>query len=101
MLLRGRRYQSGVMVAGAVALLGSGEFEPWTRELDRSLLDRATSGDGTVAIVPTASALEGSRFHDWAEKGLRHYSDLGVPARLVDLRGRDDADRADVVAAHV
>ncbi len=85
------------MIAGVVALLGSGEFEPWTRELDRSLLERATSGDGTVAIVPTASALEGSRFDDWAEKGLLHYSDLGVPARMVDLRGRDDADRADVV----
>jgi cyanophycinase len=84
-------------IVRTVALLGSGEFEPWTRELDRSLLEGASSGDGTVAIVPTASALEGSRFDDWAEKGLLHYSELAVPARVVDLRGRDDADRADVV----
>jgi cyanophycinase len=86
-------------IAGAIALLGSGEFEPWTRELDRTLLEHATSGDGSVAIVPTASALEGTRFDEWAEKGLRHYSELGVPARLVDLRGRDDADRTDLIAA--
>ena len=29
------------------ALLGSGEFEPWTEDVDRWLLDRAT-GNGTV-----------------------------------------------------
>ncbi|HET9671578.1 MAG TPA: Type 1 glutamine amidotransferase-like domain-containing protein, partial [Actinomycetota bacterium] len=84
---------------GPVALLGSGEFEPWTEGLDRALLEAATSGDGTVAIVPTASALEGVVFDDWARKGLRHYEALGVAARVIDLRGRDDAERPDVVAA--
>ena len=83
---------------GPIALLGSGEFEPWTEELDRILLSGAASGDGTVAIVPTASALEGAVFDDWARKGLKHYAALGVPARVIDLRGRDDAERPDVVA---
>ena len=40
---------------GPVGLLGSGEFEPWTSDLDRLLLERATARTGTVAIVPTAS----------------------------------------------
>ncbi|MDQ4107802.1 MAG: Type 1 glutamine amidotransferase-like domain-containing protein [Actinomycetota bacterium] len=84
---------------GTIALLGSGEFEPWTEELDRTLLAHATSGDGTVAIVPTASALEGPTFDDWAEKGLKHYRGLGIPARRIDLRGRDDAERSDLLSA--
>lgn len=84
--------------AGPIALLGSGEFEPWTQDLDRSLLDGAATGDGTVAIVPTASALEGAVFDEWARKGLEHYASLGVPARVIDLRGRDDAERPDLVA---
>lgn len=83
--------------AGPIALLGSGEFEPWTAELDRELLRQATSGDGSVAIVPTASAPEGRTFDEWARRGLEHYARLGVPARIVDLRSRGDADREDVV----
>jgi len=86
------------MTPRTIALLGSGEFEPWTDEMDRVLLGHATSGDGTVAIVPTASALEGRTFDDWAGKGLDHYARLGVPARVIDLRGREDAERPDVVA---
>jgi cyanophycinase-like exopeptidase len=83
--------------SGPIALLGSGEFEPWTRSLDRTLLEAATTGDGTVAIVPTASALEGPVFDGWARKGLEHYAALGAPARVIDLRGRDDAERVDLV----
>ena len=40
------------------ALLGSGEWQPWTDEVDRWLLER-TTGDGTVLVLPTASAPEG------------------------------------------
>jgi hypothetical protein len=36
------------------ALLGSGEFLPWTSEVDDWVLERAT-GEG-VLILPTASA---------------------------------------------
>jgi len=38
-------------------LMGSGEFEPWSFELERAALRRA-DGDGSVAILPTASALQ-------------------------------------------
>jgi len=61
---------------GTLALVGSGEFELWTEESDRFLLSRAT-GDGSVAILPLASAPEGRAFADWAHKGLEHNDSKG------------------------
>ncbi len=79
------------------ALLGSGEFEPWTEGVDRWLLERA-DGDGRVLIPPTASAPEGPEvFERWSRMGLEHYRRLGVPVEVVPLRTRDDATRADLV----
>src|SRR5439155_11002014 len=78
----------------AIALLGSGEFEPWTEEVDRWLLERAT-GDGSVLVLPTASAPEGDPIFDgWANLGLDHYAQLGIPAQVVPLKTREDADRS-------
>ena len=80
----------------SIALLGSGEFEPWTEEVDRWLLDRAT-GDGTVLILPSASAPEGDKvFDNWAQMGLTHYGRLGIPAEVVPLKTRDDAERQEL-----
>jgi cyanophycinase-like exopeptidase len=77
----------------SLALLGSGEFEPWTEGVDRWLLDRAT-GDGTVLILPAASAPEGDGVFDrWAEMGLAHFSSVGIPAEVVPLKTRADASR--------
>jgi cyanophycinase-like exopeptidase len=79
------------------ALLGSGEFQPWSGVVDRWLLERA-SGDGRVLVIPTASAAEGDDvFSMWAAKGLSHYEGLGVAAEVVPLRTRADADKAEVV----
>ena len=81
------------MSPSAIALLGSGEFEPWTEPVDRWLLDRAT-GDGTVLILPTASAPEGDRvFTMWADMGLAHYGRLGIASEVVPMKTREDADR--------
>ena len=78
------------------ALLGSGEFEPWSADVDRWLLERAT-GDGRVLILPTASAAEGDDvFAMWASKGLAHYEGLGIAAEVVPLRTRADAGRAEL-----
>jgi cyanophycinase-like exopeptidase len=85
-------------VGGIVAVFGSGEFEQWAEEVDRFLLSAATSGDGTVAVVPTASATEGSSFYDWGHKGLEHYARLGVPARVIEVRSRQDAHRPELAA---
>jgi cyanophycinase len=78
-------------------LLGSGEFEPWTEPVDRWLLERAT-GDGSVLILPAASAPEGEEvFERWASMGLEHYDELGIPADVVPLKTRADAERDDLI----
>jgi cyanophycinase len=85
------------MTAPSFALLGSGEFLPWTERVDRWALERAT-GDGSVLILPTASAPEGEDvFERWAAMGLEHYDDLGIPADVVPLTTREDADRTDLI----
>jgi cyanophycinase len=73
-------------------LMGSGEFEEWSEEVDRFSLSRAEFGDGSVVILPTASAPEGDEvFNRWAGMGLDHYKRMGVHARVIDLKTRDDA----------
>ncbi len=79
-------------------LLGSGEFEPWSAAVDQWLLERA-QGDGTVLILPTASAPEGDDVFDrWGTMGLRHFASLDVPAEVAPLKTRDDAEAAATVA---
>jgi cyanophycinase len=74
------------------SLLGSGEFQPWSEVADRWLLERA-DGDGRVLILPTASAPEGDEVFDrWASMGLEHFATLGVPAEVVPLKVRRDAE---------
>lgn len=78
------------------ALLGSGEFEPWSEVADRFLLERA-SGDGRVVILPTASAHEGDEVFDrWGRMGLGHYARLGIDAEVLPVRTRADAERSDL-----
>ena len=77
-------------------LLGSGEFEPWSHEVEAEALAGAT-GDGRVAILPTASAPEGDEvFERWGRMGLGHYAERAVPAEIVPVRTRDDALRDDL-----
>jgi cyanophycinase len=74
------------------SLLGSGEFLPWSEPVDRRLVAEA-DGDGRVLILPTASAPEGKDvFERWGSLGLAHFSRLEIPAEVLDLRTREDAD---------
>lgn len=74
------------------SLLGSGEFQPWSEAPDRWLLGRA-DGDGSVLILPTAAAPEGQAvFDDWGNRGLEHFATMGVPAEVLELKGRADAE---------
>lgn len=83
----------------SLAFLGSGEFEPWTEELDRWALSRSRRPDGVALVAPAASAHEGDHVFDrWGHQGLQHYARLGVPAEILDLRVREDAFREDLVA---
>jgi cyanophycinase-like exopeptidase len=85
-------------VTRSFALLGAGEFHDWHDEVDRWLLARA-GGSGRVLIAPTAAAPEGEEVFDrWATMGLEHYARLDVPATVLPLKTREDAERDDVVA---
>ena len=78
-------------------LMGSGEFEPWTEEVERASLEGRPD---SVAIVPTASAPEGDAVFDrWANMGLEHYAAFGVDACVVPLKTREDAERDEIAAA--
>jgi cyanophycinase len=77
---------------GLFGLLGSGEFEPWSAAVDRWLLERA-SGDGTVLILPTASAPEGDQVFDgWASMGMEHFAGSGVSSEVLPVKTRHDAE---------
>lgn len=76
-----------------ISAFGSGEFQPWSVEVDRVALDRATNGDGSAVIVPIASAPEGEEvFGGWAQMGLDHYGSMQVPARVSLAKTREDAN---------
>src|SRR5688500_16539094 len=83
-------------VIAPMALLGSGEFEPWASEGEGLVLSLAT-GDGSVAILPLASAPEGDTYADWAHKGLTHFEELGIPARVVEVKERGDAFKGELI----
>jgi cyanophycinase len=78
-------------------LMGSGEFEPWSEEVERAALEGRPD---SVAILPTASAPEGDAVFDrWANMGLEHYAAMGVDARVVPLKRREDAERDETAAS--
>jgi cyanophycinase-like exopeptidase len=79
---------------GRFLLLGSGEFEPWAADAERFALAHA-AGDGSVAVLATASAPEGDAvFERWTGMGLRHYESLGIAAQPVRIKTRGDAQNA-------
>ncbi|HVQ18176.1 MAG TPA: Type 1 glutamine amidotransferase-like domain-containing protein [Actinomycetes bacterium] len=79
-------------MSGWFALMGAGEFQPWSRDVDAWMLDRVT-GDGRVLVVPTASAPEGDEvFSEWARSGTEHFAENDVPCEVLDVRDRTDAD---------
>ncbi|HVL90080.1 MAG TPA: Type 1 glutamine amidotransferase-like domain-containing protein [Actinomycetota bacterium] len=87
------------MTGRLVGLLGSGEYLPWAAEVDRWLLDRASVGDGSVALLATAAAPEGDAMFDkWSNMGLEHYRTMGVPAKVVPLKTREDASREAILS---
>jgi cyanophycinase len=72
-------------------LMGSGEFEPWSDEIEAAALEGRT---GPVVVLPTASSTEGDDvFGRWGRMALEHYATAGIDARLVPVKTREDADR--------
>src|SRR5262245_54569230 len=69
--------------------MGSGEFEPWSSEIERTALNGRT---GPVAVLPTASSTEGDTvFERWGRMGLDHYASMAVEARVVSVKTHEDA----------
>jgi cyanophycinase len=88
------------MSTQAFALLGSGEFDPWTATVDEWLTTRGGAAGTRVLVIPTACAAEGDEVFDmWASKGLGHYASLGIPAQVLPLKTREDAARPELAAA--
>ena len=70
--------------------MGSGEFEPWSAEIERVALDGRA---GPVAVLPTASSTEGDTvFERWGRMGLDHYASMAVEARVLPVKTREDAE---------
>jgi cyanophycinase len=71
-------------------LMGSGEFEPWSAEIERAALDGRA---GPVAVLPTASSVDGDTvFERWGRMGLDHYASMAVEARVLPVKTREDAE---------
>jgi cyanophycinase len=72
-------------------LLGSGEFEPWVSPVEFEVLGGAP-GDGSVVVLPTASAPDGDHVFDrWGDMATAHYGDMGAPIEVLAVRRREDA----------
>jgi cyanophycinase len=77
--------------AGAVALVGSGEFLEVMNETDSFLLQTLGGADkALVAVIPTASGLEPGSPQRWAELGLGHFHSLGASVEAAMILSRQD-----------
>ena len=81
--------------AGAIALLGGGEWTEPCRALDSRLLHLAESDD--VLIVPTAAAFENPG--DAVDRAVAWFAQLGAKATGLAVLNRRDAEADESVAA--
>lgn len=80
------------------ALLGSGEFLPWAREVDAWAAENATASSDRALVLPTAAAPEGDEvFENWAGMGAKHFTSLGLTPVVLPLKTREDAARPEIV----
>jgi cyanophycinase-like exopeptidase len=83
-----------------VALVGAGEFLAPMAEFDRGLLEATGRSRPRVAIIPTASAVDGEEtFRNWAEMGVAHFSSLGAEVEPVLVRTAADGHDAAALQA--
>jgi cyanophycinase-like exopeptidase len=87
-------------MGGTVALVGAGEFLPAMTEIDRELLGATGRRRPRVAIIPTASFLDGEPvFQRWAAMGVEHFRNLGAEVEPVLVRDRESAEDPAAVQA--
>lgn len=85
------------MIAGPVALVGSGEFLPVMVATDAHLL---AGRPQRAVFLPTAAAEEGdARIDYWLDLGTKHYQSMGVEPVPLRVLTREDADSEWAAAA--
>ena len=81
---------------GLINLVGSGEYLPVMKDVDRFLLDSLNLNGRMprVACLPTAAGKEGdSSVNRWLSMGVQHFKELGAdvePVRIVDRNSAND-----------
>ena len=86
--------------AGAIALVGSGEYTAAMDATDRQLLETLGGpARGLVALIPTASALEEGQPQRWNAMGVAHFAQLGAQTTPLLLLTREDAGDTALVQA--
>jgi cyanophycinase len=81
---------------GLINLVGSGEYLPVMKDVDRYLLDslNLTGRTPRVACLPTAAGKEGdSSVNRWLNMGVQHFRELGAdvePVRIIDHHSAND-----------
>lgn len=84
--------------AGAIALVGSGEYLHAMDSTDRYLIETLGGADKTrVVLLPTASGLEVNGPSYWNELGQRHFQSLGVqdirPSAIINRTAASDSQQ--------
>jgi cyanophycinase len=81
---------------GLIDLVGSGEYLPVMRDVDRYLLDslNLNGKKPRVACLPTAAGREGdTSVNRWLTMGMQHFQELGAdvsPVRIIDRETAND-----------
>jgi cyanophycinase len=81
---------------GLINLVGSGEYLPVMRDVDRYLLNSLSLNGRAprVACLPTAAGKEGdSSVNRWLNMGVQHFKELGAdvePVRIIDRHSAND-----------
>ncbi len=84
--------------AGALALVGSGEFLDVMNTTDAMLIKTLGGPEkARVAVIPTASGLEPGMPQRWADMGRKHFGKLGAQVQAAMLLGRDDATKPEIL----
>ena len=80
---------------GLINLVGSGEYLPVMKDVDRYLLEslNITGRKPRVVCLPTAAGREGdSSVNRWSSMGIQHFQELGADVEAVPIIDRDSAE---------
>ena len=87
--------------AGAIALVGSGEYLPQAQALESELLRLAISRGkpNTFIQIPTAAGREGSESLDfWRDRGAKQGERIGCEVKYLPVLTREDAHNSEFIS---